>query len=79
MRLADEFGTLPFSSYFFSFIYLYIYNQVPSKLGSICQGITHSTTITAAEYESHLKFTTDIPYLDLTGELWGLEILEQIL
>ena len=30
------------------------------------------TTMTAAERQSDLKLTTDIPYLALTGELWGV-------
>ena len=31
-----------------------------------------SIAMTAAEHESDLKLTTDIPYLTPTGELWGV-------
>ena len=33
--------------------------------------ILHRTAITVAESESDIRITTDIPYLTLTGELWG--------
>ena len=31
-----------------------------------------SAAITAAEHESDFKLTMDIPYLTLTGKLWGV-------
>ena len=30
------------------------------------------TTMTAAELQSTFKFTTDTPYVALTGKLWGV-------
>ena len=34
--------------------------------------MAHGTAITATEYKSYFKLTSDAQYLDLTGELWGI-------
>ena len=48
------------------------YSQVPLKHALISHDITYDTAITVAESKSDIRFTTDAPYLTLTGELWGV-------
>ena len=46
------------------------YSQVPLLHGLIYHDITYDSVIIAAESESNIRITTDIPYLALKGELW---------
>ena len=45
---------------------------MPLKRGPIYHDIIYGTAMTGAELKSDFKFTTDSPYLALTGELWGV-------
>ena len=40
--------------------------------GPIFHDITYSTAMTVADHRPNFKLTTDIPYLTLMGELWGI-------
>ena len=48
-------------------------NNIPG--GERCpiqHDITYNTLVTEAERNSEFVFTTNTPYLALTGELWGV-------
>ena len=53
-------------------VFIYVYSQVPLKRGPIYHDIIPDTAMKEAEHKSIFKCTTDIPYLTLTGELWGV-------
>ena len=45
---------------------------MPLYHGPIQDDIAHNTLVTEAVHKSEFVFTTDTPYLALTGELWGV-------
>ena len=51
---------------------MYRYTQVPIYRVLIDNDITYDTTIAVVESESDIRITNVTPYLDLTGELWGV-------
>ena len=48
------------------------YIQMPLLHGQMYHDITYDTAIQVVESESDIRIITDIPYLALTGELWGV-------
>ena len=48
------------------------YSQVPLWRNPIYRDFSHGTTRAVAEPWLDLKLTAHTPYLDLTGELWGV-------
>ena len=49
-----------------------LFIQVPLQRRPMYHDITNGTEKTLVEIESDFGITTDIPYLTLTGELWGV-------